>query len=151
MRKQNLHKREIQASQEELQNYLYLMLDGFSILDAKTKKFVFCNQEFENMTGYKADEIRDVSMDMIHPKESLEYVKEQMSKLILGEISTANHIPVLHKNGDIAVFDVDVREVVINNQVLYFGSFRSLRQSIQKQNILRDENIKLKRMLEKYQ
>ena len=73
-----------------------------------------------------------------------------MKKQIAGEITIASNIPVLNTNGDIAVFDVDVREVIINDRVMYFASYRSLSQNIQKQHTLRDENIKLKQMLAKY-
>jgi len=149
--KQKKHQKELEDSKEQLQKYLDLMSDGFAIVNASTRKFVFCNRAFEKLTGYKFHNLQDMQQQKIHPKDSLPFIEEQMRQQAQGIIITAKNIPILHKNGEISVCDVDSNVIEINEQTYFFGIFKSNSQNVQIHHKLRLENKRLKELISQYE
>ena len=148
--KLNKHKKELQASKEQIHQYMNVMLDGFAIMKIDTQEIVFCNKIFEEITGYSLKELNKISIHKIYPKNALPYIMKELKKQELGHISTIPNVPILNKNGNIAIYDVDMSIVTINNTIFYYGNFRSMSEKVQAENNLRQENKKLRQKLLEY-
>jgi PAS domain S-box-containing protein len=91
-------------------------------------QFVNGNQAFENLTGLTGDELKNTSMDSIHPKESMEYVKNEFAKQIEDSSYIAKRMPVLHTNGDITYCDISAKAYQFNEISYIIGVFRDATQ-----------------------
>ena len=100
--------------------------DGMLLTDAESRKFYMINSSMSEMLGYKPDEISNVMIDDIHPKETLPYVLEQFRKLSTDEISIAENIPVKKKDGSIFYADITVSFIEIGNHNYIVGFFRDI-------------------------
>ena len=110
----------------ELDNYFNTMQDGLGIADIRTKAFINCNRAFETLTGYSKEEMLNQSIEMLFPKDSLEYVMDSFERSARGEIKLANDIPVLHKNGAITICDVSAQAFEVDGNVYNVGVFRDV-------------------------
>ena len=149
--KQNKHQKELKRSKEQIHQYMNLMLDGFAIMKMETKEIIFCNKAFENITGHSLEELQKMQSSQIYPKNALPYIITQLEEQQKELNSIISNIPILSKNGDITVYDVDLSIVTINGSNLYFANFRNLSEKIQAESNLRQENQRLRELLNKYQ
>ncbi len=69
-------------------------IDGIHIVDLETKRTHSANEMFCQMLGYSLEEIMNLGVMDIHPKEDLPYVLEQLDRLSRREITLAEDIPV---------------------------------------------------------
>jgi len=141
--KQNQLKKELNRSKETIQEYLDLTPDGFAVADIESKKIVFCNKAYEEMTGYTLEELADKTLMDIHPKESLPYVLHQFECLAKEEFNIALNIPFLHKNGSIKLYDANAHIMKRKNSTYNVASFRDVSEKVEMQKILQKTNNEL--------
>lgn len=81
--------------------------DGIIVADMETGKYVHVNPAICKKLGYTEQEIKDLSMAKIHPKEEQGRIKKLFYAQAKGEISIAEEVPFLKKDGTITYFDVN--------------------------------------------
>ncbi len=91
---------------ERYQSMVEFSPDGIVIADAKTRQFVFANQAFCDLLGYKRAEILKMSVADIHRKEDLDYVLNDFREMVNGEKLYSKDLPCLKKNGEIVCVDI---------------------------------------------
>ena len=112
--------------------------DGMVLTDVTTKRFFLSNAAFCRMLGYTPEEIQELQMPDIHPKESLSFVNDQFDKQARGEISKASNIPTKRKDGTIFYSDVSSSPVTFNGKKYVLGVFRDITE----RNLLEEELLK---------
>ena len=75
------------------------------------------------MLGYSLDEIKDLGVMEIHPKEELPYVIEQFEKQARGEFTLSKDLPVKHKDGSVFHADVNARQITLAGKQYLVGIF----------------------------
>ncbi|MCG3217582.1 MAG: PAS domain S-box protein [Candidatus Heimdallarchaeota archaeon] len=100
--------------------------DGFLVASLETKKFISANKMICKMLGYELEEILNLSVLDIHPKESLPYVIEQFEKQSKEEMSVAIDLPVRRKEGTIFYADISSRPVFFGGKSYLLGIFRDI-------------------------
>ena len=154
--KEKMYKEQIELQKKELENkveektdelnrYFNLIKDGIAIADVQTKKFMDCNKAFEELTGYTKKELILLTIDEIHPKDSLAYVLHEFKEQARGKKVIALNIPILHKSGkDITIVDVSIGSYDKNGLTFNVGIFRNISDRL----ILEKELINLNKNLE---
>jgi PAS domain S-box-containing protein len=98
--------------------------DGILLADVESKKFHIGNKAICQMLGCKPEEIKNLGVSDIHPKEHLSYIVEQFEKQARKEITVAEDIPVKRKDGSVFYADIGSFPIVLAGKTYLAGIFR---------------------------
>jgi PAS domain S-box-containing protein len=100
--------------------------DGIVLVDVKTRMFYLANDAFCRMLGYSQKEVRELSIEDIHPKEDLPNCIEQFDKQVRKEIQGAECLRIKRKDGSIFYSDINSSPVTLEGGVYLLGIFRDI-------------------------
>ncbi|MFA5802539.1 MAG: PAS domain S-box protein [Thermoleophilia bacterium] len=100
--------------------------DGFLIARASDKKFVEANRNMCRMLGYSLAEIKTLGVEDIHPKQDLPRVIDAFEQQMRGEMSIAEALPVLRKDGSVFYADISSSMITVAGQPHLLGVFRDI-------------------------
>ncbi len=100
--------------------------DGILVADIQTKSFKYANPAVCRMLGYSKEELRDMRVYDIHPKDSLDHVISEFEAQARREKILAPDIPCLRKDGIMAYADINAAEVSIDGRKYNIGFFRDI-------------------------
>jgi PAS domain S-box-containing protein len=100
--------------------------DGILLADAKTKKFHIGNKTICKMLGYKPEEIKNLAVKDIHPKESLSFTLKQFARQVAREITVDEGVPVKRKDGSIFYADISAFPITFSGKTYIAGIFRDV-------------------------
>jgi len=118
--------------------------DGIILADEETKKFYIGNNTASQMLGYSLEEIKNLGVTDIHPKEDLPYVLGEFEKQVRREIAVAKDLPVKRKDGTVFYADVNTSLVTLDGKMYLVGIFRDITERKRAEEELRGS----KKMLE---
>ena len=78
------------------------------------------------MLGYTEAELRDMTVEDIHPKEALAYVTSEYDAQGRGEKTFAENVPCLRKNGTTMYADINTIKMLVDGQNCEIGFFRNV-------------------------
>jgi signal transduction histidine kinase len=78
------------------------------------------------MTGYSREELRNIGLVDIHPKESLPYVLQQFERVAKREITLAKDLPVKRRDGTVFYVDVNAIPTILGGKTYLVGVFRDI-------------------------
>lgn len=116
----------LQESEEKFRAIFEKAVDGVLVADTKTREFTMANESLCNMMGYELEEILNLSVDDIHPKDDLPRVIEAFEKQLKQEFLTARDIPVQRKNGTVFFADINSTPVSIGGSLYLIGIVRDI-------------------------
>ena len=116
----------LQESEEKFRTIFEGSNDGVLIADVKSKKFFTGNKAICKMLGYSIEEIREMQISDIHPKEDLSFVEKQFDKLAGKEFTLAENIPMKRKDGSVFFADINASLIIISGETYLIGSFRDI-------------------------
>ncbi len=100
--------------------------DGVILVNNETMKFELANETMLSMLGYNANEFVGLTIENIHPKESVAHVLNEFKRQMKGEIKVARDLPVLRKNGSIFYADINTSTVFLHGKKYALGVFRDI-------------------------
>lgn len=143
-------KRQIESlrqNHEELQAIYDGMVDGLLIADVETKNFLRANQAICAMLGYSEEEILARSVTDIHPPDALADVLEKFKKQANGQLTVAENLPVLRKDGTVFYADITTNRVFYKGRPCAIGFFRDITERRESHEALRKEHRVLDQLL----
>jgi PAS domain S-box-containing protein len=126
----------LKESEQRFRNIFDNAADGIVLADVENGKFHISNKTFSQMLGYNAEEIKNLGVSDIHPKESLPYVTEQFEKQARGEFALARDIPVERKDGSIFYADINTHSIKLSGKKYLMGIFRDVTERKQAEQAL---------------
>jgi PAS domain S-box-containing protein len=96
------------------------------LTDVERKKFVSGNKAICRMLGYDPEEIKDLEMTDIYPREDYDYIIKQFEKQARGEMAFTKNISVRKKDG--SYFNVDIHSfpVSLTGKTYLVSAFREV-------------------------
>jgi PAS domain S-box-containing protein len=100
--------------------------DGLLLARSSDKMFIEANEKICRMLGYSKEELLQLSISDIHPKDSISNVIEQFIRLQKKEISIVHDLPVIMKDKSIFFADVSASTIDYNGMECLLGIFRDV-------------------------
>ena len=130
----------LQESEERFRAIFDNATDGILVADMEKKKFYTGNKMICQMLGYSLEEIKNLGVMDIHPKEDLPYIIEQFEKQSRGEFTLAKDIPVKRKDGSVFYVEINSSFLTLAGETYQAGIFRDIteRKRMEEQFIITD-------------
>ncbi len=116
----------LKESEERYRALFQGAAEGIIVADSKTMQFKYANPAICGMLGYTEEELKQIGVRDIHPKEDLEYVISEFEAQARGEKTLAPSIPCLRKNGTIMYADIDTAKVFVDGRKCNVGFFTDI-------------------------
>lgn len=121
-----LTKKALGESEQKLRSVFDNARDGIALADTETKTFSLVNKSFSEMIGYSYNEIINMPIETIHPKESMQYIIEQFNHGMNEGVFLIRETPVRRKDGSVLYAEISGSRVVLGNKVYLIGIFRDI-------------------------
>ena len=97
--------------------------EGILIADIQTKEFKYGNPAICRMLGYSEEELTEMGVSDIHPKDALAHVISEFGAQAKGEKALAQNIPCLRKDGTILYADINTTKASVDGRESNIGFF----------------------------
>lgn len=137
----------IRESEEEYRTLFEGAAEGILVADMQTRMFHYVNPAICKMLGYTEEELKQMSVADIHPKEALEYVLSQFEAQARGEFALAAELPCLRKDGTTVYADISAGKIMLGGQACMVGFFTDVTQRKLAEEAIQKEQRLLRRLL----
>jgi len=100
--------------------------EGILIADIETRAFRYANPAICKMLGHTVEEVSQMSVADIHPKEALQHVISEFEAQARGEKTLAQDIPCLRKDGTTIFADINTTKILIDGKECNVGFFTDI-------------------------
>ena len=114
----------LRESEHVFKTIFHNAADGILLVDTETRQFYSVNKIICTMLGYSQEELMQLGLMDIHPRENLPLVMEQFKKLARGESALVRDIPVKRKNGSIFFADINTIVLSFSGKLYIMAIFR---------------------------
>lgn len=116
----------LQQSHEELRAIYEGLSDGVLVADSHTRRFLRTNPAICEMSGYSERELLSLSVNALHPRESLPKVLDSFRQIAEGKLWIAEDIPVLRRDGTVFYADIASNRLNYHGRPCVIGFFRDV-------------------------
>ncbi|MFQ6109658.1 MAG: PAS domain S-box protein, partial [Candidatus Aminicenantales bacterium] len=116
----------LRESEERYRTVFEGAAEGILVGDVATKELRYANPAICQMLGYTQDELTQMTVFDIHPKDSVEHVIEEFEAQARGEKILAPNIPCLRKDGTIFYADIRTTSIIIGEKKYNVGFFSNV-------------------------
>jgi two-component system cell cycle sensor histidine kinase/response regulator CckA len=116
----------LREQEESFRTMFEAAQDGIFGVDPKTRRCLLANDSMCKLTGYSREEMLELGVDDIHPKEHLPHVLDRFQLLMEKNITLAKDIPVLRKDRSVIFCDITSGFSRYGDREAFFGFFRDV-------------------------
>ena len=138
----------LRESEESFRTIFEGARDGILVIDPQTRNAIHANKSMCELTGYPLSELLKISVDDIHPADSLERVLSEFNSMVKGEMIVAEDVPVLRKDGTVVYCDVSSGFSRFQSKELFLGFFREIGDRKKREDALRKERSRFRTLAE---
>jgi len=132
-----LAEEKLRESEDKFRSIFEQAIDGIMIADPEQKMTIEANRSICEMLGYTRDEILTLGVGDMHPKEEVPRILELFERQLRGELSLAEDIPILRKDGSVFYADVNSTMVTLGGKQCLIGIFRDITERKQAETALK--------------
>ncbi|MBI4844634.1 MAG: PAS domain S-box protein [Nitrospirae bacterium] len=133
---------ELRESEERFKAIFDNASDGIFLANPESRRLYLGNMAISKMLGYSPEEIGNLGVEDIHPKESLAIIIDTFEKQSNKNISYAYNTPVKKKDGSIFYADICGYPLTLKGKKYITGIFRDVTERRQVEENLRNAFIK---------
>jgi len=138
----------LRESEERYKALFQGAAEGIMVADVETKDFKYANPAICKMLGYTEEELEQMGVRDIHPKEDLQHVISEFEAQARGEKTLSSSIPCLRKDGTIMYADINKAMVLIGGRQCNVGFFTDVTERKKAEEALRESEDKYRTLVE---
>ena len=135
-------------SERKLKAIFDAAADGILLTEAETGRFRSANSSICRMLGYSQEEMLNLGVSDIHPKEELSRIFDEIERLAKTDIATAADLPMKRKNGSVFFADIRSAPTTLGGKDFLVGTFRDATERRRAQEALRDSEDRYRDLVE---
>ena len=127
-------KRAEEALRESEERFRFIFdkaIDGMLLTSLENQKIDSANSSMAQMLGYSLEELKELGIGDIHPKDKLLYVKEQMEIQANDPLVPSRDLPMRRRDGSVFYANVRGAPITLSGRKYMMGLFRDI--TVQKQ------------------
>jgi diguanylate cyclase (GGDEF)-like protein/PAS domain S-box-containing protein len=139
--------REILQKSEEWHGVLFeKSTQGILVTDLESKRFLLANPSICQMFGYSKEELLQLGVADIHPKDSLGRLASEFESQVRGEKPITLMLPCLRKDGTIFYVNIVGANTTVNGRKCIVGFFVDATDRKKVENALRERERKFREL-----
>ena len=115
--------KELRESEERYRTLFESAAEGILITDRETQEFIYANPAISNMLGYSTEELKEMGISDIYPKDSLDNMISDYEARVQGEEAVRRNIPCIRKDGTIIYADISATKAIMDEKEYLIGFF----------------------------
>jgi len=139
---------ELRESEERLRSIFDGTKDGILIMSTQTGRFVEANSRICAMLGYSREEILNMGVADIHPREDVPKVMALIEQQMQSERIVADDIPVKRKDGTVFHADISAAKTRLGKEECLAGVFRDISERKQAEETIKMTHTRLQTLIE---
>ena len=120
----------VEASEKRYRALFEGAVEGIVVVETETRAFRFVNPAMCRMLGYTAEEFSGLTVEDIHPRDSLPEVTAGFEEHVRGERILAPGLPCLHKDGTIIKADIRSAQIELDGLSCLVGFFVDVTEQV---------------------
>ncbi len=136
----------LQNSEEQYRIILEGSSQGILSVDIESRKVLYSNPAICKMFGYSNEEFIKLSLENLHPKDSLDRVFSDFNKRVISDTHVSSALPCLRKNGTVFYADLTASKSKINGKDSLVGFFIDITERMQIEENLRQNELKYQQL-----
>lgn len=137
----------IRESEERYRAVLEGTTEGILVADIETGKLGYANPAMCEMLGYSAEELRQMTVRDIHPRDDLEHAISEFEAQARGEKALSRMIPCLRSDGTTLYTDITTSRIVMDGRACSVGFFTDISDRIRAEESVRESEKRLQQVL----
>jgi PAS domain S-box-containing protein len=121
--------------------------EGIVVVDVNSGKIMYANPAICKMIGYSENELINMMVGDIHPKENLKRVFAEFKAMTQGEKRLAQNIPCVRKDGTKIYVNINSTQVVIDGIECNVGFFQDITKRVNTEAALRESEKRYRNIL----
>ena len=114
------------ASERKFRTLFEKINDGIAVVELETLRLHLANPALCQMLGYTKEEISQLKVSDIHPRDDLPRVMKEFERESLGQATIAMDLPVMRKDGKIFFADINAIGIELDGKRYVLGVFRDV-------------------------
>lgn len=127
----------LRESEERYKTLFQSAAEGIVVADIETKKFYYVNPAMCKILGYTEEELLQLGVSDIHPKEALPHVFSEFEAQAQGEKTLSPELPCLRKDGNVIYTDINTTNATIDGKACNVGFFTDVTERKQAEEEIR--------------
>lgn len=145
----DVQRKQLEESGEKLRAIFDNALFGILVADVETRRYQFANSAACTMLGYTEDELLSLSVEDLHPRESLAALLEDFGKQAQGESDTLEpEAMMLRKDGSVFLAKFGINRLTLGGRQMLVGMFRDIDAERRTEKRLQDSERRFRDLLE---
>ncbi len=120
---------EVEEQAQTLQALFEESFDGIVVADAETRQIEYVNRASSQIFGYTKDEMQEMEIADLHPKEDLPRVFAEFEAQVKCEKALAESIPCQRKDKKVFHADINSTIAIIRSRRCFVGFYSDITES----------------------
>jgi PAS domain S-box-containing protein len=123
-------------------------VEGILVTDAENMQFRYSNPAMCQMLGYTEEEMLQLGITDIHPKDSLDLVLSEFGAQVEGQKIFASDIPCVRKDGSVIIVNIASAPLIIDDRKCNVGFFKDITENKQARETMREIEDRFRKIVE---